>query len=127
MLVSIWLSWLSSSNLSRWKAKEVDYMREKVPLATLSTLIKAAQPARDFRGAVLRRAAETGTIGLVRYDTMQAQCSICLCKLDSLHLSELHYVDCGYHVCHYPLQVAGSQVLAWLPYMWASACLAKMQ
>lgn len=48
-----------------WKAKEVEYMRDRVPLAQLNSLVKAAQPARDFRGAILKRAAETGKPGLI--------------------------------------------------------------
>lgn len=48
-----------------WKAKEIENMRSKTSLATLLKLSKIAQPARDFRGAVLRRMAETGKPGLI--------------------------------------------------------------
>lgn len=44
----------------RYKAKEVEAMRTKVPLGTLLKAIQVAGPVRDFRGAVLRRMKESG-------------------------------------------------------------------
>jgi hypothetical protein len=38
-------------------------MRQKVPLAALQALVKKAQPARDFKAAILKRTAETGVCG----------------------------------------------------------------
>jgi hypothetical protein len=35
-------------------------MREKVPLATLMGLAKKAAPPRDFKGALVKRIADTG-------------------------------------------------------------------
>lgn len=48
-----------------YKAKEIERMRSKQPLGSLQSLAKAAQPARDFKGAVARRAQETGKPGLI--------------------------------------------------------------
>lgn len=44
----------------RWKAKEVEAMRDRTPLMVLKAGVKAAQPARDFKAALLKKAAETG-------------------------------------------------------------------
>ena len=35
-------------------------MREKQPLALLKAMVSSAKPARDFKAAILKRAAETG-------------------------------------------------------------------
>lgn len=44
----------------RWKGSEIARFRDKFPLAVLSKQLASAEPARDFKGALLRRAAETG-------------------------------------------------------------------
>jgi hypothetical protein len=44
----------------RYKAKEIEAMRNKVPLAALQAAVRNAPPARDFKGAILKRAAQTG-------------------------------------------------------------------
>eukprot|EP00798_Chlamydomonas_sp_ICE-L_P023719 gene23719-9270_t len=48
-----------------YKAIEIERMRNKIPLAQLSTLVKAAPPARDFKAAILAKAAEYGKPGLI--------------------------------------------------------------
>lgn len=48
-----------------YKAKEIEMMREKVPLGLLAAMVKRAQPARDFRAAIQAKAAETGKPGLI--------------------------------------------------------------
>jgi len=48
-----------------YKAKEVEVMRDRVPLPMLQALVKKADPPRDFKGAILKRAAETGKPGLI--------------------------------------------------------------
>jgi hypothetical protein len=45
---------------NRYKAKEIEAMRNKVPLAALQAAVKKAEPARDFKAAIMKRAAETG-------------------------------------------------------------------
>ena len=58
--------WLLSSTphamtvVCRYKAREIEVMREKLPLGLLATLVKSAEPARDFKAAILKRAKETG-------------------------------------------------------------------
>ncbi len=44
----------------RYKAKEIENMRNKVSLPMLKAMVNAAAPARDFKAAILKRAAETG-------------------------------------------------------------------
>lgn len=44
----------------RYKAKEIESFRAKVPLAALQAAVKKAEPARDFKAALLKRAKETG-------------------------------------------------------------------
>ncbi|GIL70530.1 hypothetical protein Vretimale_3661 [Volvox reticuliferus] len=48
-----------------WKAREVEVMRDKQPLAMLQALAKKVDPPRDFRAAVLAKAKETGRPGLI--------------------------------------------------------------
>lgn len=48
-----------------WKAKEIERMREKVPLIMLKSMIKAAPAPRDFKGAISKRASDTGKPGLI--------------------------------------------------------------
>lgn len=48
-----------------WKAKEVENMRTKLPLAALNSAVKSAQPARDFKAAILAKAAASGRPGLI--------------------------------------------------------------
>lgn len=47
----------------RYKAKEIERMRERLPLGTLVGLAKQAPPPRDFRGAILNKLATTGEHG----------------------------------------------------------------
>lgn len=47
----------------RYKAQEIEAMSSKVPLSELKAAIKNAAPVRDFKGAILRRAKETGATG----------------------------------------------------------------
>lgn len=37
-------------------------MRNKQPLLVLKNLVKSAPPARDFKGAIMQKAAETGNV-----------------------------------------------------------------
>ncbi|GAX74704.1 hypothetical protein CEUSTIGMA_g2152.t1 [Chlamydomonas eustigma] len=48
-----------------WKAKEIDYMREKQSLALLKAMVNSAPPARDFKAAIMKKAGETGKPGLI--------------------------------------------------------------
>jgi indole-3-glycerol phosphate synthase len=48
-----------------YKAKEILQMREKQSLVQLQVLAKAAPPTRDFKGAILKKAQETGKPGLI--------------------------------------------------------------
>ncbi|GFR43852.1 hypothetical protein Agub_g4978, partial [Astrephomene gubernaculifera] len=48
-----------------WKAREVEVMREKQPLALMKALAEKAAPARDFRGAIRAKAEQTGRPGLI--------------------------------------------------------------
>lgn len=48
-----------------YKARELDAMRAKLPLPALRALVLQAPPPRDFRGAIARRAQETGRPGLI--------------------------------------------------------------
>ncbi len=46
--------------LTRYKAKEIEAMRSKVPLVQLQAMVKSMKPARDFKGAIAAKAAATG-------------------------------------------------------------------
>jgi indole-3-glycerol phosphate synthase len=48
-----------------YKARELDAMRAKMPLPQLRALALQAPAPRDFRGAILRRAQESGRPGLI--------------------------------------------------------------
>lgn len=48
-----------------YKAKEIESMRNKQPLVMLKSMLKSAPPPRDFKGAVLKKAQETGKPGLI--------------------------------------------------------------
>ena len=43
-------------------------MRDKQPLALLKAMTNSAKPARDFKAAILKRAAETGLDSFVQHD-----------------------------------------------------------
>ena len=49
----------------RYKAKEIESMRNKVTLPMLKAMTNSAPPARDFKAAILKRAAETGVFACV--------------------------------------------------------------
>lgn len=51
------------SCIPRWKAREVEVMRDKQPLALLQGLAKKMDPPRDFRAAIAAKAKETGASG----------------------------------------------------------------
>ncbi len=64
----------------RWKAKEIENMRNRVPLAALLGATKLAPPVRDFKAAILAKAAQTGAAAVC----LDAQCRlhnvfVCLC------------------------------------------------
>ena len=44
----------------RYKAKEIERMRNKQSLALLKAMVNSAAPARDFKAAILQKAKETG-------------------------------------------------------------------
>ncbi|KAG2427247.1 hypothetical protein HXX76_012443 [Chlamydomonas incerta] len=48
-----------------WKAREVEVMREKQPLALLHAIAKKMDAPRDFRAAIAAKAKETGRPGLI--------------------------------------------------------------
>ena len=43
-------------------------MRDKQPLALLKAMTNSAKPARDFKAAILKRAAETGLNHFEQHD-----------------------------------------------------------
>ncbi len=45
-----------------FKAREIEAWREKTPLVMLQVAAKNAEPARDFRAAILQKAQETGAL-----------------------------------------------------------------
>ena len=49
----------------RYKAVEIEKMREKQPIARLSLMLKMAPPGRDFIGAIRAAQARTGKPGLI--------------------------------------------------------------
>ena len=51
--------------LARWKAVEIARMKERLPLARLMMQLNAAQPARDFIGALRGAQARIGKPGLI--------------------------------------------------------------
>jgi indole-3-glycerol phosphate synthase len=48
-----------------WKAREIEVMRQKQPLAMLNKLVQSAEPARDFKAAIMKKAADYGKPGLI--------------------------------------------------------------
>ena len=51
--------------LARYKAVEIEKMREKQPISRLSMMLKMAQPSRDFIGAIKAAQTRTGKPGLI--------------------------------------------------------------
>ncbi|KAG1660782.1 hypothetical protein FOA52_011323 [Chlamydomonas sp. UWO 241] len=49
----------------RYKAKEIERMRKTEPLVSLKGLVDRVKPARDFKGAILKKLQETGKPGLI--------------------------------------------------------------
>ena len=49
----------------RYKAVEIEKMRQRQPIARLSMMLKMAQPSRDFIGAIKAAQAKTGKPGLI--------------------------------------------------------------
>jgi indole-3-glycerol phosphate synthase len=49
----------------RYKAVEIEKMREKQPISRLSLMLKMAPPSRDFIGAIRAAQARTGKPGLI--------------------------------------------------------------
>jgi len=48
-----------------YKAREIEAWKERTPLPSLMGMAKAAAPARDFKGAILQKAKDTGKPGLI--------------------------------------------------------------
>lgn len=48
-----------------WKATEIESLREQFPLESLRNQLKLIPPARDFKGALAKRAEETGRPALI--------------------------------------------------------------
>ncbi|GMH35854.1 hypothetical protein BSKO_03722 [Bryopsis sp. KO-2023] len=48
-----------------WKATEIESLRQQFPLDYLKKQLQSAEPARDFKGALLNRANETGRPALI--------------------------------------------------------------
>ena len=44
----------------RYKAKEIEFMRNKQSLAMLKAMVSSMAPARDFKAAIMQKAKETG-------------------------------------------------------------------
>ena len=49
----------------RYKAVEIEKMRERQPISRLSIMLKMAPPSRDFIGAIKAAQARTGKPGLI--------------------------------------------------------------
>ena len=51
--------------MGRWKAQELDKMKERMPLSRLAVQLQLAPPPRDFIGALRAAAERTGQPGLI--------------------------------------------------------------